>query len=114
MNRKSHLNDISQDSNLRSMQKWLFTCYDALNRADSTGVMTDPTHYSSLSFHTNAALQSPTYPNLSGYTVELLTRNFYDDYKWVAPTSAPVLSTFDASHSGPLRPMGMATTICSG
>jgi Domain of unknown function (DUF6443) len=91
---------MNQDSNLRSQQKWLFTCYDALNRADSTGLMTDPGHYNSLSFHTTAAMQSATYPNLSGFTVELLTRNFYDDYSWVAAAAAPVLSAFDASHSG--------------
>ena len=90
---------MSQDSNLRVLQKWLFTCYDNLDRADSTGLMTDPTNYNNLSYHTTAAMQSATYPNLGSYTVELMTRNFYDNYSWVAANSAPVLSTFDASHS---------------
>ncbi len=90
---------MTQDSNLRFQKQWLFTCYDALNRADSTGLMTDPTNYNNLSYHTTAAMQNATYPNLSGYTVQLMTRNFYDDYTWVAATSAPVLSAFDASHT---------------
>ncbi len=90
---------MSQDSNLRVLQKWLFTCYDNLDRADSTGLMTDPANYNNLSYHTTAAKQSATYPNLASYTVELMTRNFYDNYAWVAANSAPVLSTFDASHS---------------
>jgi RHS repeat-associated protein len=90
---------MSQDSNLRAQHEWLFTCYDGLDREDSTGLMTDPANYNNLSYHTTAAMQSATYPNLSSYTVQLLSRNFYDDYKWVAATSAPVLSAFDASHS---------------
>ena len=71
---------MSQDANLRALQKWAFTCYDGLNRADSTGLMTDPSNYNNLPYHTNLALQSPTYPNLASYTTELMTRSFFDDY----------------------------------
>src|SRR6185312_3737308 len=71
---------MSQDSALRALQKWAFTCYDGLDRADSTGLMTDPGNYNNLSYHTAQALLTPTYPNLSSYTTELMTRSFYDDY----------------------------------
>jgi RHS repeat-associated protein len=71
---------MSQDSLLRTQKKWLFTCYDNLNRPDTTGLLTDPAHYNSLSYHAQLASQSAQYPLLSGYTIELLTRTFYDDY----------------------------------
>ncbi len=71
---------MSQDANLQAIQKWEFTCYDGLDRPDSTGLMTDPADYNNLSYHTNLALQSPTYPNLGSYTTELMTHTFYDGY----------------------------------
>ena len=40
---------MTQDSLLRSQQKWLYTRYDAENRPDSTGLITDPDHYNQLS-----------------------------------------------------------------
>ena len=90
---------MSQDSNLRAQHQWLFTTFDTLDRVVETGLMTDPTNYNNLSYHTTAAMQTTTYPNLASYTIQPMTRNFWDDYTWVAANSAPVLSAFDASHS---------------
>jgi RHS repeat-associated protein len=78
---------MSQDALLASQQKWLFTCYDVLDRADSTGIMTDPAN-NTLPYYTNLAMQGLPFPNLSGYTTELLTRTFYDDYVAIGSTSA--------------------------
>lgn len=78
---------MSQDSNLRSQQKWQFTCYDGLGRVDSMGLMTDPSEYNNLSYHTNLALLSATYPNVASYTSELMSRTFYDDYSAIGAAS---------------------------
>ena len=78
---------MSQDSNLRAQHKWLFTRYDSLNRPDSTGLMTDPANYNHLSYHSGLAMTQLPYPNLAGYTTELLTRTFYDGYTGIASAS---------------------------
>jgi RHS repeat-associated protein len=88
---------MTQDSLLRSQQKWLFTRYDAINRPDSTGLITDPSNYNNLSYHQNLAAASSSYPNLSLYTTEVLTRTCYDDYSWVASSGA-ALSTAMATN----------------
>jgi len=88
---------MSQDSALWSQEKWLFTCYDSLNRPDSAGMMTDPANYNNPSYHATQAMLSPTYPNLSGYSTELLTRTFYDDYSAISAASG--------------LPSGMATGV---
>ena len=79
---------MTQDSSLRKLQKWLFTRYDGLNRPDSTGLITDPTNYNNLAYHQNLAVNSTSYPNLSGYTTELLTKTWYDTYNWVSGTGS--------------------------
>lgn len=71
---------MAQDSLLRAQQKWTFTCYDGLDRPDSTGLITDPLNYNNLAYHTAAAMQSPTYPTIASYTSDLQIRTFYDDY----------------------------------
>ena len=79
---------MSQDANLQAIQKWEFTCYDGLDRPDSTGLMTDPANYNNLPYHTNLALQSPTYPSLASYTTELMTQTFYDGYPAIDAVSS--------------------------
>jgi len=84
---------MTQDSLLRSSEQWLTTTYDSENRPDSTVLMTDPTHYNNLSYHTAAAMSSPTYPALSGYTFSLQMQTYYDDYSWVAGSGTSLSAT---------------------
>ncbi len=107
---------LTQDSLLRSIQKWKFTRYDTLGRADSTGLITDPLHYNDLAYHIGAAAQQATYPNLSQYSAELLTRNFYDGYAAVgavSPLPRAMVSVNGAGFiggSGSAYPYGMPMT----
>lgn len=78
---------MSQDSLLRGQQKWLFTCYDGLDRPDSVGLITDAANYNNLAFHTAAAMQSPAYPTVASYTTELLKQTYYDDYAGISAAS---------------------------
>jgi RHS repeat-associated protein len=79
---------MTQDANLRAQEKWMFSCYDVLNRPDSTGLMTDPANYGNLAWHVSQAMQSSVYPVLSGYATELLTRTFYDGYTDISAASS--------------------------
>jgi RHS repeat-associated protein len=88
---------MTQDSALRSIEKWLFTRYDTENRPDSTGLITDPTHYDSLSYQETTAFATNNYPVVGSYTNELLIQTFYDDYTWVSG-SAPALGSSMASN----------------
>ncbi|HEX3934893.1 MAG TPA: hypothetical protein VHW43_09470, partial [Puia sp.] len=90
---------MMQDSALRASQKWLFVKYDAQNRPDSSGTITDPSHYNSLSYHDSLAYYSTNYPAVSSYTNELLTQNFYDDYSWVSTYSAAVGSSMATTYT---------------
>jgi len=90
---------LSQDSVLRSQHQWLFTRYDGLNRADSTGLITDPANYNNPSYHQNLAAVSVAYPNLSLYTNSLLTKTFYDDYTWISGASSLLQSTMAGTNS---------------
>ncbi|HET6255228.1 MAG TPA: DUF6443 domain-containing protein [Puia sp.] len=90
---------MTQDSAMRSNQKWLFIKYDAQNRPDSSGTITDPSHYNSLAYHDSLAYYSIGYPTVSSYTNELLTLNFYDDYSWVSTYSAPVGSSMATNYT---------------
>jgi RHS repeat-associated protein len=90
---------MSQDSVLRSNEKWLFIKYDSENRPDSTGTITDPSHYASLAYHDSLAYYSTNYPTVGSYTNELLTMTFYDDYSWVSTYSAPVGSSMATTYT---------------
>ena len=80
---------MSQDSSLRSQGKWMVTEYDALNRSDSTGLMTD-NHTNS--YHQALASTSIYYPVVASYPYMLLTLSYYDDYKWVTALNSPILT----------------------
>ena len=85
---------MTQDSSLRFQGKWLATKYDAQNRPDSTGLLTD-TH--SRSYHQGFADKNIYYPTTTA-GFELLTRSFYDDYNWTAGTG--VGSSLDNTNTG--------------
>ncbi len=92
---------MSQDSLLRSQHEWLYTRYDAENRPDSTGLITDPTYYNQLAYQEATAFATNNYPVVSSYTTrELLTQTFYDDYSWVTTYGAPVASTMATNYTG--------------
>ena len=91
---------MNQDSLLRSQEKWLYTRYDAENRPDSTGLITDPTYYNQLSYQESAAFATNNYPVVSSYTNELYTQTFYDDYSWVSTFSAAVGSAMATNYTG--------------
>ncbi len=90
---------MMQDSLMRSNQKWKYIKYDAENRPDSTGFITDPLHYNSLAYHDSLAYYSINYPVVSSYTNELLTQNFYDDYSWVSTCGAPISSSMATNYT---------------
>jgi RHS repeat-associated protein len=80
---------LTQDANLRSLQKWAYTKYDVLGRAISTGLITDPNNYNNPSYHWSQSWLTETYPNISNYTNEELTATYYDDYSWLASQGNP-------------------------
>jgi RHS repeat-associated protein len=80
---------MSQDALLRSQGKWLVNQYDNEFRAYQTGLLTDPNN---LTYHQGLAAASTAYPVIGSEPFETLTRNYYDDYSWVAGT-APALGT---------------------
>jgi RHS repeat-associated protein len=80
---------MTQDSILRAQLKWFFTKYDSQNRPDSTGLITDPSHYSNYIYHDSLATMSMNYPVVSSYTNELLTETYYDNYSWTTAAGLP-------------------------
>jgi RHS repeat-associated protein len=88
---------MSQDSNLRVQGIWLTTEYDALNRPDSTGLMTD-SHIQS--YWQNLAGSSISYPNVSAYPYTLQTQTYYDNYSWVAASGTKLSSTMTTNYLG--------------
>jgi RHS repeat-associated protein len=91
---------MTQDSAMRYNHQWLFVKYDSENRPDSTGTITDPSHYDSLAYHDSLAYYSTGYPTVGSYTNQLLTQSFYDDYSWVSTYSAPVGSSMATTDTG--------------
>ena len=89
---------LSEDSNLRSQQKWLFTKFDALNRPIVTGFYTDGTHASQSSmqaylnssnmalFETFNSANNPEYSLNQSFPVvnssSVLTYTYYDSYSY--------------------------------
>jgi RHS repeat-associated protein len=70
---------MSQDSVLRGTHTWKVTCYDALNRPDSTGVLTDANNRV---YHQGLAGGSTSYPVTSGSNFTYETKTLYDDFSW--------------------------------
>lgn len=86
---------MQQDGYQRSAQKWKYNQYDGLDRIIATGFITDPSSnlsdYTNLSTHVNNAASSIAYPTISGYTSELLSQRFYDNYSWMNTTNSSTL-----------------------
>jgi len=47
--------------------------------------------------HQSLAANSTSYPNLSGQTIEELTRTFYDDYNWRSWSGNPLSGTYNTT-----------------
>jgi RHS repeat-associated protein len=84
---------MSQDANMRqpTVKKWQYYTYEGLDRLKTTGLMTDPTNYASLSTHLDNAVAAGAadYPVLSGYTTEVLSESYYDNYDWSTAAGMP-------------------------
>ncbi|HWR31989.1 MAG TPA: DUF6443 domain-containing protein [Chitinophagaceae bacterium] len=89
---------MSQDSALRAAHKWSYIAYDALNRPNKTGLITDNTYYNNAAYHRSQAETSTNYPNLGSYTNEVLTQTFFDDYSWRSSEGNPLSATRSASY----------------
>ncbi len=89
---------LMQDSLLRGAHKWMYTKYDDLSRPDSTGLIIDNTNYNDAAYHRSQAQNSTDYPSLSGYTSEVLTQTFYDDYNWRSSEGNPLSATRSTSY----------------
>ena len=81
---------MSQDSVMRAAHQWLYTIYDELNRAITTGLITDNTYYNNAAYHRGQAEGSISYPATGSYTNEVFTKTFYDDYSWRSSESNPL------------------------
>ena len=91
---------MSQDSMMRQNKQWLVTNYDGLNRPDSTGLMTDPSHYNNQAYHANLAMQSVPYPPTQNYVFVVETWTHYDNYNWVTALNTVLTATMDTSNNG--------------
>ena len=106
---------LTQDGNLRSSNKWIFTKYDLLNRPIITGMFTDATHtgqagmqsyvdglmstagrYESTNTSTIGYTTTTSFPSLSG--PDVLTTSFYDDYGWTSNYNSS-FATIDNSNN---------------
>lgn len=96
---------MTQDGNLRVLNKWRYYVYDGVDRVVSIGLLTDPntnqSNYSNLNFHINSASSTANWPNITGYTIELLRQNFYDGYNWMGVGNSSSLTPgMDNTNSG--------------
>ena len=88
---------MTQDANMRALNKWTVTLYDNLNRPVQTGLLLNTFNNKTFALHLEAAYNSFTYPftNISTPAItfwEYLTKTGYDDYN-----SLPVASGLTAS-----------------
>ncbi len=84
---------MAQDSNLRTLGKWLVTKYDGENRPDSTGLLTDANNRA---YHQNLSEHSTSYPSTVS-NFELLSQTFYDNYNWA--TAQGVTGSFFTTYT---------------
>ncbi len=95
---------LTQDGNMRSSNKWIFTKYDYLNRPVITGLYTNATNTGQAGMQTyvdglmnTAGRFETTDGSTTGYTTtasfpsasnpDLLTISFYDNYNWTSAYS---------------------------
>jgi len=94
---------LSQDSLTRAAHQWLYTQYDELNRPSATGLLTDNSNFNNLAYHSTRADTSIIYPVAGIYTVDTLTKTFYDDYSWRGGQGNPLSATRNASYDSYLQ-----------
>jgi RHS repeat-associated protein len=91
---------LSQDSLLRAAHQWLCTQYDMLSRPMASGLLTDNSNYNNPAYHSSRADTSYAYPATGSYTIDTLTKTFYDDYSWRAsqgnPLSGSRITSYDS------------------
>ncbi len=95
---------MTQDANLRAINKWMITLYDNLNRPIQTGLLLNTFNGTGLSFtsHLTAAYNSTGYPFTTASTPsttywEYLTKSGYDDYSSIPPASG-LNNSIDATY----------------
>lgn len=91
---------MTQDSVMRSNNQWLYTQYDGLNRPVATGIFTDNNN---LSYHATRADTSSSYPTAGTYTIDTLTKTFYDDYAWRNGQGNPLSAARSTTYDGYLQ-----------
>jgi RHS repeat-associated protein len=87
---------LTQDANLRTQGKWSYVLYDALDRPQSTGLWANAQDQA---YHQQTANNTVSYPDITGQSIEELTRTFYDDYNWRSSWSNPLSGSFDATYN---------------
>jgi hypothetical protein len=94
---------MSQDPLMKANHQWLFTEYDELNRSKATGLMTDNTYYNNASYHRSYADTSVVYPTAGSYTIDTLTKTFYDNYSWRPGQGNPLSNTRNNTYDSYLQ-----------
>jgi RHS repeat-associated protein len=85
---------MTQDANLRNAQpyqKFMFIQYDDLDRPIRTGTISTTGDWI---VHRDYAATSTNYPWVEGYTNEIFTQTFYDDYSWLSSYGNPLPSAY--------------------
>jgi RHS repeat-associated protein len=101
---------MTQDANMRSQQKWMYTTYDELNRPTSTGLITDPTNYNNHNYHLNAAtVATAAYPTVAAYSSEELSNSFYDNYDWLSSYTTGLSATYNTAYDNHFQPASNTT-----
>jgi RHS repeat-associated protein len=97
---------LRQDGVLRGNHQWVYYQYDNLDRPIATGLITDNTYYSQLSYHLSNAATSgnnssgvSAWPVLSNYTTEVLSQMYYDSYASI-PSTVPQSMNTTANGTG--------------
>ncbi len=94
---------MTQDSNMRANQQWLYTQYDEMNRPIATGLMSDNSYYNNASYHRTNAGTSSGYPSSGSFSIDTLTKTFYDDYSWRAGQGNPLSAARNSSYDSYLQ-----------
>jgi RHS repeat-associated protein len=100
---------LTQDSAMRAAHQWLYTQYDDVNRPIATGILTDNSNYNNLSFHATRADTSIKYPWPGIYTIDTLTKTFYDDYAWRNGQGNPLSATRNTTYDSYLQTASNST-----
>jgi RHS repeat-associated protein len=91
---------LTQDGNLRTQQKWIYTQYDELNRPIASGLWASALTHTQ---HISNAENSISYPTLSGE--EELSRTFYNNYDWVSTYSTGLSNTYSTAYNNYFEPV---------